>query len=795
MRTNHWKLLMAGLLCIAASGFAKPLEYGEAKVQASAEVGRIVDNSTYINANNILMFVTNHGNFGRDLSDVFGRDAGTFFPYVSNDDITSGLLDTWVIYAAGLWIGGMVNGETRVAIAEYSDEFIPGPMDQVASVNGNDTIWTYNPAYDSDPTFKVYKIHTDSLADNPNNDYTNWPAHHGAPVYPNDGRPFWMGEQTLWTVCNDANPDQHQNDAGRTEPLGIEVQMTVWAADSEGTDITLVADPLTATNVGPGHGTVQVYVADHTALTADEYMVVFEEHVSLGLVWHVINMTTGVPLLINQTNQSGEGEYPVVDGMLIRVAKPEPGLGGVYEVANASGVVDPPGDVFCAPNSTDEWQVESTVGCDMSFIGQWGEIGLWDYEYRFTAGGSQYYDWYSGALQPDRALFEVWNIGIDTPGDPSDDQRMIMAVIDDDESGGWSWGDRIYAWNSPYVEPLPPDRFWVENPRLGRVRLVDLNAAGSAPDEGTIVQFVTYLDTINTPADTFIFSAPTYTLVETGGEGNAIYIEYKLYNKGGNTIENCYVSMWNDPDLGGAADDLVGCDTLSDIFFCYNGTDWDNMFGARVPAVGYKLLDGPIVVSQGDTANFAGYRMPGYRNLGMTSHATYINGTDPNDFNETYNYMQGLQADGSPFPNGTGYMYPGDPVAGTGDLDFDPADRRFFGSSGPFTFMPGDSQFVRYKLAVGQGVDRLESITKMNEILNAPLCCRHRGDINHQDAPPIDIADIVYLINYMFQAGAPPVCIEEADVNGDGEELVDIADLVYLIDYAFTGGPPPPRCR
>ena len=127
---------MVGLLCIAASGFAKPLEYGEDRTPVGAEVGRIVDNSTYSNANNILMFVTNHGNFGRDLAGVFGRDAGTFFPYVSHDDITSGLLDTWVIYAAGLWIGGVVNGETRVAIAEYSDEFIPGPMDQILSING-----------------------------------------------------------------------------------------------------------------------------------------------------------------------------------------------------------------------------------------------------------------------------------------------------------------------------------------------------------------------------------------------------------------------------------------------------------------------------------------------------------------------------------------------------------------------------------------------------------------------------------------------------------------------------------
>ena len=30
-----------------------------------------------------------------------------------------------------------------------------------------------------------------------------------------------------------------------------------------------------------------------------------------------------------------------------------------------------------------------------------------------------------------------------------------------------------------------------------------------------------------------------------------------------------------------------------------------------------------------------------------------------------------------------------------------------------------------------------------------------------------------------------------ADVNGDGGSVIDIADLVYLIDYMFRDGPPP----
>jgi hypothetical protein len=53
----------------------------------------------------------------------------------------------------------------------------------------------------------------------------------------------------------------------------------------------------------------------------------------------------------------------------------------------------------------------------------------------------------------------------------------------------------------------------------------------------------------------------------------------------------------------------------------------------------------------------------------------------------------------------------------------------------------------------------------------------------------IDIADVVYLINYLFIDGPAPELLEAGDANCDG--TVDIADVVYLINYLFIGGPPP----
>jgi hypothetical protein len=53
----------------------------------------------------------------------------------------------------------------------------------------------------------------------------------------------------------------------------------------------------------------------------------------------------------------------------------------------------------------------------------------------------------------------------------------------------------------------------------------------------------------------------------------------------------------------------------------------------------------------------------------------------------------------------------------------------------------------------------------------------------------IDIADAVYLLNYLFIGGPEPELLEAGDANCDGK--VDIADVVYLVNYLFTGGPPP----
>jgi hypothetical protein len=64
-----------------------------------------------------------------------------------------------------------------------------------------------------------------------------------------------------------------------------------------------------------------------------------------------------------------------------------------------------------------------------------------------------------------------------------------------------------------------------------------------------------------------------------------------------------------------------------------------------------------------------------------------------------------------------------------------------------------------------------------------------KGDTNADGE--VDIADVMYLINYIFIGGSPPQPMEAGDCNCDG--VVDVADVIYLINYLFLEGPPP-RC-
>ncbi|MEO0556812.1 MAG: hypothetical protein AAF170_01380 [Bacteroidota bacterium] len=130
------------------------------------------------------------------------------------------------LFAASLWLGGLVEGEMRVAAARCGGfDFWPGPLENAA-----------NPPADCSEYDRIYLVsredilryyNTGELAD----DLHDWPYHLGAPVLDGDGdptnydlragdQPELIGDVAAWWVMNDAG-----NDHNPGAPLGVEVRV------------------------------------------------------------------------------------------------------------------------------------------------------------------------------------------------------------------------------------------------------------------------------------------------------------------------------------------------------------------------------------------------------------------------------------------------------------------------------------------------------------------------------------------------------------------------------------------
>jgi len=372
-----------------------------------------------------------------------------------------------------------------------------------------------------------------------------------------------------------------------------------------------------------------------------------------------------------------------------------------------------------------------------------------------------------GTYMPDNAQFKVYSIRRgDTPGSNPDYANWPVdqgAPVDDDGEP-LLLGDQM-TWS--VFNDADPD--------------AHINDAGSTPPLGIEVHHT------------------SYGFARSGALGNAYFLKYRIINKGANLLEDTYIAIWVDSDLGNSSDDLVGCDTIRALGYCYNDGD-DGDYGANPPAVGIDLLQGPIVPATPlDIAYVSGERRRGFRNLGMTSFIGFTLGADPNNATETYGYTQGLVRDTvtfamTPMVNPvtgqvTTYSLSGDPVTQSGWIDAAAGDRRMLLSSGPFTMAPGDTQEVVVAVMVGQGDDAIGSITALRAVdaevqeMHGPLC----GDMEMNGT--VGIFDALMLLNYVFAIEQTPPHFWQADV--DCNLKLNLSDCVYLIDHIFLGGDEP----
>ena len=232
---------------------------------------------------------------------------------------------------------------------------------------------------------------------------------------------------------------------------------------------------------------------------------------------------------------------------------------------------------------------------------------------------------------------------------------------------------------------------------------------------------------------------------------NTVFLSYKIFNRSQHTYDSVYLGMFTDIDIGYMNDDYIGCDVERSMYYGYNGTPIDGTgqpyaYGENPPAQCVIFIGGPLMDADGidnprydseghqlcdvsvNGINFGDSIVDNER-LGMRKFV-YMNNsgggvpfymTDPLFAPEYYQFLRGIWKDGTRmiyggnahlsaggygpecdfmFPGesdslnwGSGCIPPNGPVNWTETTAGNyPNDRRCMGSTGPFTFHPGDVQ-------------------------------------------------------------------------------------------------------
>ncbi|HDL04591.1 MAG TPA: DUF3179 domain-containing protein [candidate division Zixibacteria bacterium] len=75
-------------------------------------------------------------------------------------------------------------------------------------------------------------------------------------------------------------------------------------------------------------------------------------------------------------------------------------------------------------------------------------------------------------------------------------------------------------------------------------------------------------------------------------------------------------------------------------------------------------------------------------------------------------------------------------------------------------------------------------------------CCRSgfTGNVNCDSQGAINILDISYLINYLYNSGPSPCCRDLANVDGDPDNNINLLDVLRIINFLYISHEPPSEC-
>lgn len=283
-------------------------------------------------------------------------------------------------------------------------------------------------------------------------------------------------------------------------------------------------DRLIHRSLGVGTGAFGITMTDPTKLKNNQYTV----DVTFGIKMFLVNRTSGMALLRNYPFYFGTSyndTIPLIEGFKLSKGTFPVQCNiplGAFETKGVSGAsipdrwpdqvpTDPGLGVYRRPNSTQTW----TVGTLLS-DGQSGTLNDlttptndslgYDYEFRFTAAGSEYY--VGGHVDSmtvkasDKVPFELWRIRhYGTPEDIKE-QRLVIHIQDLDRNMHWTGtadsltSEPLFGTlpNGEYAEPLASTV--PAGPLKAALRSLNLYRPSgfqnfNAPSAGTVIRIVT----------------------------------------------------------------------------------------------------------------------------------------------------------------------------------------------------------------------------------------------------------------------------------------------------------------
>ncbi len=229
-----------------------------------------------------------------------------------------------------------------------------------------------------------------------------------------------------------------------------------------------------------------------------------------------------------------------------------------------------------------------------------------------------------------------------------------------------------------------------------------------------------------------------YWVYDTTDEAlsQTIFVHLYVTNFNPYPLNNVYMGIQADFDIGNPIDDFTGCDVARNCYYTYNAQPYDTTYKSNIPAQGLVFLSSPLY-----------------------SHLYYTNTNlgpmmDPQNPSDYYYNLRGYWKDGTPYTEGgngyggtnvTRYCFDGDPVSGSGWSEVSesnpPGDRRSLGSIGPFTLDPGKGKCIDFAYVLGRDSsgNNLLSVNKMKSNIEKIILLYNASSYNcdtiHVDIP------------------------------------------------------------